>query len=1314
MGNSDLLEIGIKLRKGVIFTIKGVFRSVCNHPFLVGMLCFLILLHRSFPFVFSLLLSTSPILVCTAVLLGVLLSYGQPNIPEIEIEEKKTFESVSIKTGVSLDTAGAVVEKNESYFVERFSGVADQSAEHPDFSAPLIEERSREIESNEGEIWEEHRGLEGLRYKQKMDDEFLDRSDDEKSEADSFDSEMVNVDSLDSPPRSPWTRVEEREYAEREKEEREYAAREKEEREKEEEDGEDEEVEEEEEDDDSDSGSSSRAESSSPDASMADIMPMLDELHPLLDEEPPQPVHISRGGSVSASETSLKSSSTTTHESDNETETHEDLEVADDENEDENEDKEEQTKSAITWTEEDQKNLMDLGSSEIERNQRLENLILRRRLRKNTASLLAERNLIDFESSDLPFNIAPISTRRQNPFENIPQDSYYDVGLPPIPGSAPSILLQRRNPFDIPYDSSEEKPNLVGEGFQEEFVSQSREAAFFRRHESFNVRPSSIFAPSRNLRPYFVPVSEDESSSYSLFQRQSSELSESKVSSVPETESVSSVADLEERKLSEEDSVILEVDPIPWTKEEIEAGPPLDQENEEEEEIVEEEEEVVEEEEEEVVEEEEVNQEPETISSKIECVSEHVGHGSQSSDDEEEDSKSSNYSRSSSLSEVSERVFIDPEISAENNDFPVENTLLVDEVQPREPVYDSSPRRGVSRNISSSSISSDVIPVHAVMYNDGVDTENAGPDKNIVASLESLEERVVKPIAEHLSKVQESSNKAESPKSNIPDSVNELDSDTSLKVNSRSIETNASTEITTSSHVVDVQTTVEEAVEFEEIDEEELLSELDNVGDFSIIRAVEANSVNSRENKEEETDYISEPQISETRAELIDVSRKELNERELEREYSPDREYSSEDKTLSEEENKVQLIIPRTYVPEPEVGSTEDVDSVSEKAELVTSAEAAVAVGDDVIHRGQVVECKVRLITPTVVNHSYEEEKISEVPELKVGSAEAVDSVSEKNEAMTSAEAASVVGDGVIYRGQVEENEAQLITPAVVNHSSEEDKISEVSELKVGSTEAVDSVSDKNEAMSSAEAAALVGDDVIYRGQVEENEAQLITPTVVNHSYENDKISEVPELKVGSTEDIDSVSEKAELVTSAETVVVVGDDVIHRGQVGDTSDKTVLLEPPRAELVVRETVIEESDNGLAPNTKSSVVGPTHEKSILEFRQAEEVATMDYKQPNESSTGEVHHTTHVVVGPIPSEDTNFPPKQVLDAEAPEKLEPISEDASVQVKTDEKGTDKEIEAPNQASSDKGKKGKASKSSSSSSSSSSESSSSDSDKE
>ncbi|KAL2232914.1 UNVERIFIED_CONTAM: hypothetical protein Sindi_1471400 [Sesamum indicum] len=778
----ELLEIGVKLRKGAIFTVKLCFRSVCSHPFLVGMLCFLIFLYRLSPFIFSFLVSASPVLVCTAVLLGTLLSFGQPNIPEIEIEEKTTYEAVSIKTGVSEDAT--VVEKNESFYVERFSekrrDEAEESTEQTDLlagklgevcrengsddTAPLIEERSREIELNDGEMWEAERGLGDLGYKEKaewneeilndgevgenhyasdakVNDEVLE-SDDEKSEADSFDSEKVNVDSLDSPPRSPWARVEEREDKEEEVQ------------------GEDEE------DGDSDSDSD-RAESSSPDASMADIIPMLDELHPLLDEEAPRPVHISRDGSDVASERSPKSS-TRSHESDDETENQEDLEAADDDNEDgEDEedgqgDKEEQTKSAITWTEEDQKNLMDLGSSEIERNQRLENLILRRRARKNMG-VFPERNLIDLESADLPFNITPISTRRQNPFD-LPHDSYDDSGLPPIPGSAPSILLPRRNPFDIPYDSSEEKPDLMGDGFQEEFTStfQSREP-FFRRHESFTVRPS-IFAPSRQdvkMRPYFVPERTfSEESSYSSFQRQLSELSDSKVSSVPETESIGSVEDLQDRKLSNEDNR-QEVEAIPQMEEIAEgaqSGEP---------ELI-------------SLEKEDLHREPEPIP-EMASVSEHVGHGSQSSEEDSlelglaekkgievdelhfqfedvayhyrqenvtrpvevqateylsnSDVVEQRYSRdssSSSLSEVSERVFtemlgeelpvleeggrasaagepsITTQTSVESADLNITSTLVRD-IPNRGPVYDSSPRE-VRNNFSSSSSSLDVHP----------------------------------------------------------------------------------------------------------------------------------------------------------------------------------------------------------------------------------------------------------------------------------------------------------------------------------------------------------------------------------------------------------------------------------------------------------------------------------------------------------------------------------------------------------------------------------------------------------------------------
>lgn len=748
----ELLDIGVKVRKGVMFTIRGCFRSARDHPFLVGILCFLIFLYRLSPLVFQLLVSASPILVCTAVLLGTILSFGQPNIPEIEVEEETSVECASIKTGVLGETG--VVEKNESYYVERFSR---EEREEPDDTAPLIEEES---EVNDGEIREGRRELGDLVYEQKADwieerlsnGEILenhfasdvkvnDESDDEKSEADSFGSEKVNVDSLDSPPRSPWARGEERED----------------EVEEEDDDGDD--------DDDSDSGSS-RAESSSPDASLADILPMLDELHPLLDDEAPQIVHRSRDDFDAASERSGRSG-TSGHESDG-SENHE---VADDDNEEDDDDegnKEEKRKSAIAWTEEDQKNLMDLGSSEIERNQRLENLILRRRARK----MFADKNLIDLDSADLPFDIAPISTRRHNnPFDQA--HDYYDnnSGLPPIPGSAPSVLLQRRNPFDIPYDSSEEKPDLMGDGFKEEFATSQPRESFFRRHESFNVGPSH-FAPKRKdvkMRPFFVPEgSVSEESSSSIFQRQSSELSESKLSSVPDTESISSVTSVEDQedgKLPEEDN-LPEVGMIAETKEE---GPCPSGDSEE----------LIYQQEVEL--EENVHQ----MTSVMESVYEHVGHGSQSSEEEEdsfelghvenrdvefielesqlEDVADHSDSSSSSLSEVSERVFtmtegeglsmveegrddvaeephISNETSVQNTDLNISN-LLVDDVLLRGPVYDTSPR-----DVSSSLLSCDVhpesdlgsLPVVDRTTVSSIETESEGSSLHIPSNVEIL------------------------------------------------------------------------------------------------------------------------------------------------------------------------------------------------------------------------------------------------------------------------------------------------------------------------------------------------------------------------------------------------------------------------------------------------------------------------------------------------------------------------------------------------------------------------------------------------
>ncbi|CAE6020080.1 unnamed protein product [Arabidopsis arenosa] len=148
------------------------------------------------------------------------------------------------------------------------------------------------------------------------------------------------------------------------------------------------------------------------------------------------------------------------------------------EREEEEERREDISKVVVPWTEDDQKNLMDLGISEIERNKRLENLISRRRSRRFFL-LAAEGSLMDME-------VPRICIGRNN-FYGFDKGNYEIDGLL-MPSSAPSVLLPRRNPFDLPYDPLEEKPNLTGDSFQQEFAETNPKDIFFCRHESFHHR----------------------------------------------------------------------------------------------------------------------------------------------------------------------------------------------------------------------------------------------------------------------------------------------------------------------------------------------------------------------------------------------------------------------------------------------------------------------------------------------------------------------------------------------------------------------------------------------------------------------------------------------------------------------------------------------------------------------------------------------------------------------------------------------------------------------------------------------------------
>ncbi|WCJ27669.1 hypothetical protein M5689_009397 [Euphorbia peplus] len=548
----DATRISVQVRRFLFISVRSCYGSVCRHPFLVGFVLFLIFLYRSFPFLFSVLVSASPVLVCTAVLLGTLLSYGDPNIPEIEIEkdEEVTHGASSLKRGVVVRDSTVVHERDGNFFVENLvgkrKGVTEQGFGKESWEVngvskirgdedmgdymPLINESTREIQF-EKQVTEMAREFDVQGLMKKM----------EVHEATQGEDVLINGKAVESRYSvgqnvgNGRLRVEGTgELIQNEKgahlnswdSSRRQA-------------NEDDDEEEEDDEEVSDSGSDG-AESSSPDASMADILPMLDELHPLLYDRTPQPANMSDAGS----EQSHKSK-----ESDIESE--DDTEKADGE-EDGDDDKEEEEEGprgkddAIKWTEDDQKNLMNLGTSELERNLRLESLIARRRARSNM-KMLAEKNLIDLDGADLlPHNIPTITTRRNNPFD-------FAFDFDDVPGSAPSILLPRRNPFDIPYDSNEEKPDLKGDSFQQEFSPVQHRDMIFRRHESFNVGPSVLGGPRQEFRwkPYFVPERYGtEETNFNTFQRQLSGASDSKQSSVPDTESVSSAMEEEDKKLN--------------------------------------------------------------------------------------------------------------------------------------------------------------------------------------------------------------------------------------------------------------------------------------------------------------------------------------------------------------------------------------------------------------------------------------------------------------------------------------------------------------------------------------------------------------------------------------------------------------------------------------------------------------------------------------------------------------------------------------------------------------------------------------------
>ncbi|CAF2121068.1 uncharacterized protein LOC106441572 [Brassica napus] len=133
--------------------------------------------------------------------------------------------------------------------------------------------------------------------------------------------------------------------------------------------------------------------------------------------------------------------------------------------------------------------------SEIDRDRRLESLVARRRTKRLFKLALHQHNKLQAEETASPthnnnLRINIPGKNNNNPFEKrrnyYPSDDDSTVMGLQVPSSAPSVMLQARNPFDIPYDPQEERPILSGDSFDQEFSFLDHKDMFLSRHESFS------------------------------------------------------------------------------------------------------------------------------------------------------------------------------------------------------------------------------------------------------------------------------------------------------------------------------------------------------------------------------------------------------------------------------------------------------------------------------------------------------------------------------------------------------------------------------------------------------------------------------------------------------------------------------------------------------------------------------------------------------------------------------------------------------------------------------------------------------------
>ncbi|XP_066334849.1 uncharacterized protein [Miscanthus floridulus] len=222
---------------------------------------------------------------------------------------------------------------------------------------------------------------------------------------------------------------------------------------------------------------------SSSDASITDIIPMLDELNP--------PVNLGTSHPSSTFRDNLNAGSSDEDEDESE---EEDGNLSSDEDGEEEEKRDDES----SW-----KGFVYPNSLDTEKNGNLESLMARR-LAKNVLKLELDRRLMDMQAADavqkmeeasrFRVQVPSISTPRPDPSN----DSEDTVELPQVPDSAPSVLLPWRKPFDIPFDQIVDHDSRLQETWTPRSGFSSSQG---RKRDSLYARQSTYMQHHNRIKP---------------------------------------------------------------------------------------------------------------------------------------------------------------------------------------------------------------------------------------------------------------------------------------------------------------------------------------------------------------------------------------------------------------------------------------------------------------------------------------------------------------------------------------------------------------------------------------------------------------------------------------------------------------------------------------------------------------------------------------------------------------------------------------------------------------------------------------------